>query len=63
MAIKKASDKYQGVYINEYKNGNIAYYINYRNELGKPTLKKVGIKTKQSNFTIKDAYDKCPKYF
>lgn len=58
MAIKKASDKYPGVLINEYKNGNIAYYINYRNEEGKPTLKKVGIKTKQSNFTIKDAYDK-----
>lgn len=58
MAIKKASDKYPGVFINEYKNGNIAFYINYRNDEGKPTLKKVGIKTKQSNFTIKDAYDK-----
>jgi integrase len=58
MAIKKASDKYPGVFINEYKNGNIAYYINYRNDEGKPTLKKVGIKTKQSNYTIKDAYDK-----
>lgn len=58
MAIKKASTKYSGVYVNEYKNGNIAFYINYRNEEGKPTLKKVGMKTKQSNFTIKDAYDK-----
>jgi len=58
MALKKASSKYQGVYINEYKNGNIAFYINYRNEEGKPTVKKVGLKTKQSNFTIKDAYDK-----
>ncbi|RLA76290.1 MAG: site-specific integrase [Epsilonproteobacteria bacterium] len=58
MAIKKASSKYPGIYINEYKNGNTAYYINYRAENGKPTLKKVGLKTKQSNFTIKDAYDK-----
>ena len=32
MAIKKASAKYPGVYINEYKNGNIAYYINYRGD-------------------------------
>ncbi len=58
MAIKKASTKYPGIYINEYKNGNISYYINYRGDDGKPTLKKVGLKTKQSNFTIKDAYDK-----
>jgi integrase len=58
MAIKKASSKYPGIYINEYKNGNIAYYINYRGDDGKPSLKKVGLKTKQSNFTIKDAYDR-----
>ena len=58
MALKKASDKYPGIFINEYKNGNIAYYINYRNEEGKPTLKKVGTKTKQSNYTIRDAYDR-----
>ena len=30
MAIKKASTKYPGIYINEYKNGNTAYYIKYR---------------------------------
>ena len=58
MALVKASEKYQGIYKNIYKNGNIAYYINYRNEDGKPTLKKVGLKTKQTNFTVKDAYDK-----
>jgi len=58
MAIKKASKKYAGVYKNEYKNGDIAYYINYRGDDGKPTLKKVGINTKQSTFTVKDAYDK-----
>ena len=32
MSIKKASLKYPGIYINEYKNGNIAYYINYRSD-------------------------------
>lgn len=58
MAIKKASAKYPGVYTNTLKNGDIAYYINYRSDDSKPTLKKVGVKTKQSNFTIKDAYDK-----
>lgn len=58
MALIKAGEKYRGVYINEYKNGDIAYYINYRNEEGKPTIKKVGMKTKQSSYTIKDAYDR-----
>ena len=29
MALKKASSKYPGIFINEYKNGNVAYYINY----------------------------------
>ncbi|KLD98693.1 tyrosine-type recombinase/integrase [Aliarcobacter butzleri] len=58
MALKKASNKYPGIFINEYKNGNVAYYINYRNEEGTPTLKKVGMKTKQSNYTIMDAYDR-----
>ena len=58
MALKKASSKYPGIFINEYKNGNVAYYINYRNEEGTPTLKKVGMKTKQSNYTIIDAYDR-----
>lgn len=58
MAIKKASSKYPGVYTNILKNGDTAYYINYRSDDGKPTLKKVGVKTKQSTFTIKDAYDR-----
>ncbi len=57
MALIKASDKYPGIYINEYKNGNVAYYINYRDDNGKPTIKKVGMKTVQSPYTIKDAYD------
>lgn len=58
MALKPAGGRYEGVWINELKNGNVAYYINYRDENGKPVKKKVGVKTKQSNFTIKDAYDK-----
>ena len=58
MALKSVGGKYDGIWINELKNGNIAYYINYRNESGTPVKKKVGVKTKQSNFTIKDAYDK-----
>lgn len=58
MALKSASEKYAGVWINELKNGDTVYYINYRDENGQPVKKKVGKKTKQSNFTIKDAYDK-----
>jgi integrase len=58
MALKPASSKYPGVWLNELKNGNTTYYINYRDEHGNPVKKKVGIKTAQSNFTIKDAYDK-----
>jgi len=58
MALKPAGGRYDGVWINELKNGNTAYYINYRDENGKPIKKKVGVKTKQSNFTIKDAYDR-----
>ena len=57
MALKPAGGKYDGVWVNELKNGNITYYINYRDENGKPVKKKVGVKTKQSNFTVKDAYD------
>jgi integrase len=58
MALKPASKKYAGVYINNLKNGDVAYYINFRDEFGNPVKKKVGTKTKQSNFTVKDAYDK-----
>ena len=58
MALKAAGGRYDGVWINELKNGSIAYYINYRDENGKPVKKKVGVKTKQSNFTVKDAYDR-----
>lgn len=58
MALKPAGGRYDGVWINELKNGNVAYYINYRDENSKPVKKKVGVKTKQSNFTVKDAYDR-----
>ncbi|NOQ30530.1 MAG: tyrosine-type recombinase/integrase [Helicobacteraceae bacterium] len=58
MALKPASKKYAGVWTNDLKNGNVAYYINYRDEFGKPVKKKVGVKTQQSNYTVKDAYDR-----
>lgn len=58
MAMKPAGGKYDGVWINELKNGDISYYINYRDETGTPVKKKVGVKTKQSNYTVKDAYDR-----
>jgi len=57
MALKSVGGKYDGVWVNELKNGNTAYYINYRDDTGSVVKKKVGIKTKQSNFTVKDAYD------
>lgn len=58
MALRPAGGRYDGVWINELKNGSTAYYINYRDQNGKPIKKKVGVKTKQSNFTVKDAYDR-----
>jgi len=58
MALKPAGGKYDGVWINELKNGDISYYINYRNEQGTSVKIKVGKKTIASDFTIKDAYAK-----
>jgi len=58
MPLKPVGGKYEGVWQNELKNGDIAYYINYRDESGRPVKKKVGTKTKQRNFTVKDAYDR-----
>ena len=58
MALKLASKKYPGIYTNELKNGDTAFYINYRDENGVPRRKKVGVNTKQSKFTLKDAYDR-----
>ena len=57
MSIKSVGGRYEGVLKNELKNGNISYYIRYRDENGKPVRKKVGTKTKQSNFSVKDAYN------
>lgn len=58
MALKPVGGKYEGVWLNELKNGDISYYINYRNERGKPVKLQVGKKTKISDFTVKDAYAK-----
>jgi len=58
MALKSAGGKYEGVWINELKNGDISYYINYRNEFGKPVKVQVGKKTATSDFSVKDAYAK-----
>lgn len=58
MALKPVGGKYEGIWINELKNGGISYYINYRDEHGKPVKVLVGKKTKISDFTVKDAYAK-----
>lgn len=58
MALKPIGGKYEGVWINELKNGDVSYYINYRDEKGKPVKVQVGKKTKASDFTAKDAYSK-----
>lgn len=58
MALKPVGGKYEGVWKNELKNGDISYYINYRDETGKPVKVQVGKKTKSSDFTPKDAYSK-----
>ncbi|MCT7596135.1 tyrosine-type recombinase/integrase [Aliarcobacter butzleri] len=34
--------KYAGVFINKLQNGQITFYVQYRNELGKPVRKQVG---------------------
>jgi len=41
---------------NELKNGDISYYINYRNEVGKPVKVLVGKKTKSSDFTAREIF-------
>ena len=58
MALKPVGGKYEGVWINELKNGDTSYYINYRDEHGKPVKVLVGKKTRISDFTVKDAYAK-----
>lgn len=58
MALKPAGVKYKGVWLNELKNGDISYYINYRDENGKPVKVHVGKKTVISDFSVKDAYAK-----
>ncbi len=58
MALKPVGGKYEGVWINELKNGDISYYINYRDENGNPVKVQVGKKTATSDFTARDAYAK-----
>lgn len=58
MGLKPVGGKYEGVWINELKNGDVSYYINYRDDSGKPVKVLVGKKTKISDFTAKDAYAK-----
>lgn len=58
MALKPVGGKYEGVWKNELKNGDTSYYINYRNEIGKPVKVQVGKKTLASDFTARDAYSK-----
>ncbi|WP_457746334.1 tyrosine-type recombinase/integrase [Sulfurimonas sp.] len=58
MALKPAGGKYEGVWVNELKNGDKSYYINYRDESGSPVKVQVGKKTTTSDFTVKDAYSK-----
>ncbi|QSZ40775.1 tyrosine-type recombinase/integrase [Sulfurimonas aquatica] len=58
MALKPAGGKYEGVWINKLKNGDISYYINYRDENGKPVKVQVGKKTIASDFSARDAYAK-----
>lgn len=58
MALKPIGGKYEGVWINELKNGDISYYINYRDENGKPVKVQVGKKTAISDFSARDAYAK-----
>jgi len=58
MALKPVGGKYEGVWKNELKNGDTSYYVNYRDETGKPVKVQVGKKTKSSDFTARDAYSK-----
>jgi len=58
MSLESVGGKYNGVWINKLKNGEISYYINYRDETGKPVKVQVGKKSTTSKFTTQDAYAK-----
>ncbi|QOY52292.1 tyrosine-type recombinase/integrase [Candidatus Sulfurimonas baltica] len=58
MALKPVGGKYEGVWINELKNGDKSYYINYRDEHNKPVKVLVGKSTISNSFTARDAYSK-----
>lgn len=58
MALKPVGGKYEGVWKNTLKNGDVSFYINYRDEHNKPKKVLVGKKTIASDFTARDAYAK-----
>ena len=58
MALEPVGGKYEGVWKNILKNGDISFYINYRDEFNKPVKVLVGKKTPSSDFTARDAYSK-----
>ena len=58
MALKPVGGKYEGVWKNILKNGDISFYINYRDEYNKPKKVLVGKKTVTNDFTARDAYSK-----
>lgn len=55
MSLQKLKGNYKGVYVNKLKNGDISYYINYRDENGDSVKKFVGKKTEESDFNADDA--------
>jgi len=58
MSLKPVGGKYEGVWKNILKNGDVSFYINYRDEYNKPKKVLVGKKTVISDFTARDAYSK-----
>ena len=58
MALEPVGGKYEGVWKNILKNGDISFYINYRDEHNKPKKVLVGKKTSSSEFSARDAYSK-----
>ena len=39
------SKKYTGIYLNHLKNGDVTYYVTYKNEFGKKVFHKIGKKS------------------
>lgn len=58
MALKSAGSRYPGIWINELKNGDISYYVNFRDENSIPRKILVGKNTSRIRFSLKDAQAK-----